>query len=242
MYALQLESGNVIASGHYWNSLSEDRGAVLQLLTTNGTLLEQWTSASPYPRDLPAIARAIDIGPEGHLYFAQMNNDVGVGVMGNAPSQIDVFRLDTNLQVLSSFRFDGFASNKYFFPATVTVSHDGSVFLTGSTVDLNVPGSQPQGWVAKIGADSFVSVMERPKPTVSLFPNPGKEGFQLVLGEPLTNGRLEIHDVQGKLVHTEPFTGVNGQVTVPGLTPGVYCVSFRNANGTSMLHQRWVKQ
>lgn len=150
--------------------------------------------------------------------------------------------MDTALNIIGTFLLDGFENNTYYFPASVNATPDGSVYISGSLRDLNVPGSQPKGWIAKIGADSFVSVNEHSNPNANLYPNPGAEGFQLVLGEPISNGRLELHDVQGKLVHSETFTGANGQVTVPGLTPGVYCLSLRDANGTSILQQRWVKQ
>lgn len=225
----------------FWKCFCDDQRTVVQKTTPSGSLLQQWTSESPFEKDLPATIRSIDHSGE-HIYIARMNNWLVEAFSGNSPSQVEIFKMDTALNVLGSFLLDGFEDNTYFYPSSLKAAQDGSVFITGSLRSLDVHGSEPQGWVAKIGADSFVSVMERPKPTVSLFPNPGTAGFQILLGEPINNGSLELHDVQGKLVHTEPFTGVNGQVMVPGLKPGVYCVSLRNTNGTSMLQQRWVKQ
>lgn len=241
MHALVLPSGNIIASSFFWKCFCDDQRTVVQKVTATGSLLQQWTSDSPFEQDLPATIRSIDHTGE-HVYIARMNNWLVEAFSGNSPSQVEIFKMDTSLNVLGSFLLDGFEDNTYYYPASLIAAQDGNVYITGSLRRLNVPGSVPQGWVAKIGADSFVSVTERPKPTISLFPNPGAEGFQLVLGEPISNGRLELHDVQNKLVHSETFTGANGQVTVPGLMPGVYCVSLRNASGTSILQQRWVKQ
>jgi hypothetical protein len=242
LYVQILSSGNVIASSHYWKCFCWDRGAVLQRATTTGEVLAQWTADSPYQQELPAWVKALDMGPNGDLFYAQMNNWTMQGLNGTAPSQVEVFRMDTAFNVLGRYLFNGFETNTYYYPSYVEATPDGGVLVSGSLVDLSVPGAQPQGWIAKIGADSFVGVNDRSKPGASLYPNPGTEGFELVLGEPVTNGRLELFNMQGKLVHTETFHGANRQITIPGLPAGMYCVTLRDATGATRLQQRWVKQ
>lgn len=241
MNALVLPNGTVIVSSYYWKCFCDDQRSVIQRVTKIGELLAQWTVDSPFDKDLPAWNKALDL-QGSNVFFARMNNWSLNGFNGTVPSQVEVFKMDTSLNIVGTFLLDGFQDNTYYFPASVNATPDGSVYIGGSLRNLNTPNSLPQGWIAKIGADSFVSVNERSKPSASLYPNPGAESFQLVLGEPISNGRLELHDVHGKLLHSETLTGANAQVTVPSLMPGVYCVSLRNASGTSILQQRWVKQ
>ena len=240
-HAIVLPSGNIIVSSYYWKCFCDDQRTVVQKLAPTGSLLLQWTTESQFVRDLPATIRSIDRSGE-FIYVARMNNWLVEGFSGNSPSQVEIFKMDTSLNVLGSYVLDGLEDNTYYYPTFLSAGQDGSVYIAGSLRTLNLPGAQPQGWVAKIGADSFVSVNERSKPSANLYPNPGAEGFQLVLGEPVTNGRLELFDMQGKLVHVEAFQGANGQITIPGLPAGMYCVTLRDASGATMLQQRWVKQ
>lgn len=161
---------------------------------------------------------------------------------GTVPSQVELFRMDTALNVLGRYLFDGFETNTYYFPSFVKATPDGGVLVGGSMVDLNELGGQPQGWVAKFGPDDFVGVGERSAPMFMLFPNPGAQGFNIALGEPLPNGRIELHDMQGRLVLTQRFCGINGFVSANGLSPGLYAVTLRDAKGELLHQQRWAKE
>lgn len=242
LYTHVLPSGNVIASGHYWKCFCEDRGAVLQRATVAGEVLAQWTADSPYLQELPAWIKAIDVGPNGDLYYAQMNNWSTQGVNGTIPSQVELFRMDTSLNVHGRYLFDGSETNTYYYPSYVKATPDGGVLVGGSLVDLNVPGSLPQGWVAKFGPEDFVGVAEHAEPMAFIFPNPGAQGFNLSLGKPLPNGRIELHDMQGRLVLTQSVYGINGFVATDGLASGLYAVSVHDPQGTIVHQQRWAKE
>ncbi len=242
LYTHVLPSGNVIASGHYWKCFCEDRGAVLQRATVAGEVLAQWTADSPYLQELPAWIKAIDVGPNGDLYYAQMNNWSTQGVNGTIPSQVELFRMDTSLNVHGRYLFDGFETNTYYYPSYVKATPDGGVLVGGSLVDLNVPGSLPQGWLAKFGPEDFVGVTEHAAPMALIFPNPGAQGFNLSLGKPLPNGRIELHDMQGRLVLTQSVYGINGFVATDGLASGLYAVSVHDPQGTIVHQQRWAKE
>lgn len=242
LYTHVLPSGNVIASGHYWKCFCDDRGAVLQRATVAGEVLAQWTADSPYLQELPAWIKAIDVGPNGDLYYAQMNNWSTQGLNGTIPSQIELFRMDTALNVLGRYLFDGFETNTYYYPSYVKATADGGVLVGGSLVDLNAPGSLPQGWVAKFGPEGFVGIGERADPRILLFPNPGVRGFNLSLAGPIANGHVDLHDMQGRLVQSELFSGINGFVPTQSLASGLYAVTLRDAQGNVLYQQRWAKE
>jgi len=242
LYTHVLPSGNVIASGHYWKCFCDDRGVVLQRATVAGEVLAQWTADSPYLQELPAWIKAVDVGPNGDLYYAQMNNWGGEGVAGTVPSQVELFRMDTALNVLGRYLFDGFETNTYYFPSFVKATPDGGLLVGGSMVDLNEPGAQPQGWVAKFGPEGFVGIGERADHMMLLFPNPGDRGFNLSLAAPIANGQVDLHDMQGRLVQSELFSGINGFVATQSLASGLYAVTLRDAQGNVLYQQRWAKE
>lgn len=242
LYTHVLPSGNVIASGHYWKCFCDDRGVVLQRATVSGEVLAQWTADSPYLQELPAWIKAIDVGPNGDLYYAQMNNWSTQGVNGTIPSQVELFRMDTALNVLGRYLFDGFETNTYYLPSYVKATADGGVLVGGSLVDLNEPGSLPQGWVAKFGPEDFVGVAEHAEPMALIFPNPGAQGFNLSLAGPIANGQVDLHDMQGRLVQSELFSGINGFVPTQSLASGLYAVTLRDAQGNVLYQQRWAKE
>jgi hypothetical protein len=75
-----------------------------------------------------------------------------------------------------------------------------------------------------------------------LFPNPGDLGFNLSLAAPIANGQVDLHDMQGRLVQSELFSGINGFVATQSLASGLYAVTLRDAQGNVLYQQRWAKE
>lgn len=242
IYAIPLPSGNVVVSAHYWKVFGNDRGAVLQRVSTSGELLSQWTAESPFLQELPAWLQGIDMAADGSLYYAQMNNWTLMGVDGFSPSQVEVFHLDTSFNVLGSFLFDGYEDNTYYYPSVVRATPDGGVLVGGSKKALSGTDQRPKAWLAKFGPDGLVGVNEAARPLAGIAPNPGTMGFQVMLGEPLPGGTLALYDLHGRMVMTETINGAQAQVHASNLAPGVYSVVIRAADGTPKHAQRWVKQ
>jgi hypothetical protein len=63
-----------------------------------------------------------------------------------------------------------------------------------------------------------------------------------MLGQPLSKGRLELHDAQGRHVLTETFSGIQGFIGTPHMAPGLYAVTLRDAQGAVVEQLRWLKE
>jgi hypothetical protein len=241
LYSVMLPSGNLVASGQYWRSFSNDRGAALQRLTPNGDLLGQWEADSPYDMDIPAWISGVDLGPDGNLYYAQLNNWTLGGPENPVPSQVQLFKLDTSFNVLGSYLIDGLADSTFYYPSVVKATPDGGLVVGGSRKDLSVPNAPMVAWLAKFGPEDLVSVPEWQSPLLGVYPNPGSDGFTAKFMRPLPGAMLQVFDTRGVLVHAQAVSDLQQVMAMGDQPSGIYVIHLRDAEGAFVSCVRWVK-
>ncbi len=73
--------------------------------------------------------------------------------------------------------------------------------------------------------DSFLGVNRvEPSHDLSLAPNPANSGVRLNWSTTEAIARVSLHDIQGKQIRTYPAVTANEELSIEGLTPGVYLV------------------
>lgn len=238
-----LPSGNLLISGHYWADFGGNRGAVIQHTNAQAQVIGQFIADSPWATDRPAMSKALSLAADGTFFFAQVNGWKDyAGYFSPYPTQVQVFHLDTSLNVLGSHVFDGFADSTFFSPNFVLAAPDGGVVIGGMSRDLNVPASPFRAWVVKLGPESFTTGVQTPAvPVLGLYPNPGTYGFTLELRAPMEKGRVELVDAQGRLVLSQPLDGIRASMPARGLSSGLYTILVRNKVGSLLQSLRWMK-
>lgn len=238
-----LPSGNLLISGHYWADFGANRGAVIQHTNAQAEVIDQFFADSPWATDRPAMSKAMSLAADGTFFFAQVNGWLdGSGYFSPFPTQVQVFHLDTSLNVLGSHVIDGFADSTFFSPNFVLAAPDGGVVVGGMARDLNVPASLFRAWVIKLGPESFTTGVQTPAvPVLGLYPNPGTNGFTLELRTTMEQGRIEMVDAQGRMVLSQPLNGIRASIPAIGLSSGLYTILVRNKAGSLLQSLRWMK-
>lgn len=240
---LPLPSGNLLISGHFWADFGMNRGAVVQHTNAQAHVIGQFIADSPWPTDRPAMTKAMSLAGDGTFYFAQVNGWVdGDSYFSSSPTQVQIFHLDTSLNVLGSHVINGFADSTFYSPNFVLAAPDGGVVVGGMIRDLNVPSSLFRAWVAKVGPESFSTGIQAPANLVlGLFPNPGTTGFTVELRERMENGHIEMVDAQGRLVLSQPLDGIRASVPTADMASGLYTILIRNKARHLLQSLRWMK-
>ncbi len=233
----------LLISGQFWRDFGENHRAVIQRTDAQAHVINQYVHDSPWDEDNPAITKAMDIAGDGTLYYAQMNNWNGNAyVYSNSPSQVEVTHLDTSLNVLGRYVFDGSADSVVYLPFYVLSTPDGGVLVMGMKHELSIPGAPAKAWIAKLGPENFTAIREDHDLVLKLYPNPGRDGFNLNLKERVEQGRIQLHDMQGQVLLDRALDGINVRVPTPNLAAGLYAVTIRDRNGKILQSLRWAKE
>ncbi|MBK7287135.1 MAG: T9SS type A sorting domain-containing protein [Flavobacteriales bacterium] len=215
---------------------------MIQHTDAQAHVIDQYVNDSPFEDDIPAVIRAMDLAGDGSLYFAQMNNWNGNAyIYSPFPSQVEITHLDTSLNVLGRYVFDGTLDSIFYVPYNVLSTPDGGVLVLGMKRELSIPGAPAKAWIAKLGPDNFTAIREDHDLVLKLYPNPGTEGFNLNLKERVEQGRIQLHDMQGRLLLDRALDGINVYVPTPNLATGLYAVTIRDRSGKVLQSLRWAK-
>ena len=239
---LPLPSGNLLVSGQFWRDFGTNHPAVIQHTDAQAHVIDQYVNDSPFEDDIPAVIRAMDLAGDGSLYFAQMNNWNGNAyIYSPFPSQVEITHLDTSLNVFGRYVFDGTLDSIFYLPYNVLSTPDCGLLLLGMKRELSIPGAPAKAWIAKLGPDNFTAIREDHDLVLKLYPNPGTEGFNLNLKERVEQGRIQLHDMQGRLLLDRALDGINVYVPTPNLATGLYAVTIRDRSGKVLQSLRWAK-
>jgi hypothetical protein len=246
MHMNLLSNGSIICSGSYGSNNHGFRSAVVRY-TSNGIQLAQFLPISEFLNDGCAIIQGHDSLNDQEMIHAYVENfhpyppSLQLGI---APSRIRIHRLDTMLNPLCDFVIDGFEDNAYYYFNRIKATSDGGVVVMGSRRDLNTM-DMPQAWVRKIAPNDCltrVNELEAGQQQVSVFPNPGREGFQLhVQGPVVHGGQVLLHDMHGRQVLAEPLRMGQAQINTADLSPGMYLYRVVDAQGRQVASGKWVK-
>lgn len=240
-----LDHGELLVSGMYWPIPSDYRGCVLQHLDSTAHVLRQWVSTGPELMDHPAENTGFDRTPEGHVYIAQVENHITLDYfypyLWDWPNRVHLFKLNDQLEQMAEYVIDGSLDDTYHHLSGVKAAADGGVFVYGSVCSTQ-PGSHPRAWVRKIGPDELVGMAEVEQRRMLLHPNPGSEGFQIILMEPVTDAVLTMMDAQGRVCLSSPLNGLVAAVGTGHLAAGLYAVRVNDRRGHVLHTGKWIKE
>jgi len=246
--ALMLPSGNLLLCGMYERIMSPDwwHPVAIQRLSPTGILLDTvkfFNTTNPAITMRPGISRGMSAFDESTFAFAYADFawQSGPWPYSNETSNIHVLKMDTALNILGEYVFNGDAINRYHFLVRVVATADGAVYVMGSVYDYDADDPMPKAWVARIGPEQFVSVPEAAQAGFSMFPNPGSEGFNLRMANQIGGAVARLHDAQGLLVHEHPLSDAQTWIDADALPPGLYLVQVTARDG-SRFSARWVKE
>lgn len=246
--ALRLASGNLLVCGTYNQLMQPDpwNPVAVQRLTPEGVLLAIRKFIHPVNPAItmrPGIMRGMSPFNESTFAFAFADYawQSSPWPYATETSNIHVLKLDTALNILGEFVFNGDAINRYHFLSSVVASPDGAVYVMGSVYDHDADDPMPKAWVARIGPEQFVSVPQAAQAGFAIFPNPGAEGFHLRMANPIAGASLRLHDAQGRLLREQPLTEAQSWFNTDGLPAGLYLVHITARDG-SRFSARWVKE
>lgn len=245
---LELPLGRVLLGGASGNLLPDGYISVVHIMEPDGTSSAYFWDASGLGHDHGARNGSIDTDVDGNIFFARMARfELGPpsAYLPTQPNRVDVFKLDTALNLLCRYEVDGFADNYYYFVDRIKATPDGGFILVGGRSDLTQPVGNFSGWVRKFSAEECVTaVAEHGQATEAvLYPNPGREGFTVLLNGPVVQGaRLQLWDGMGRHVLEVPLVQGRASMDASQLAPGLYPYVITDAQGRRLASGRWVKE
>ncbi|MBL0045493.1 MAG: hypothetical protein IPP33_14210 [Flavobacteriales bacterium] len=158
--------------------------------STLATVSKQFLPTTTSYGDIPALGQCISKNESDELFFGQteyFGPQLVTPTLG-WPSRAHVWKLDTELNVLGDYVFDGFTDSLYYLLRAVQATVDGGALLSGSVADIRVGAAdtRTKAWIAKIAPEDFTAAMpEHEKVRGWMFPNPGTNHLEIMLaGKP----------------------------------------------------------
>jgi len=221
--------------------------AAVVVSDTTGALIRSFRPRSTYPQDYTPFLQALSRTPDGNLYFAMHENaQLFPPNLFNVfePNRLHVYKLDTSLNVLCEHIVDGFADNAYYYLNRIKATDDGGFMLMGGRRNFDDPSGYFEAWARKFGpSDCTVGVEERQTAAgATLFPNPGREGFTLLLNGEALQGTLLLHDALGRACGSVPIRQGQARFDAQALATGVYVYHAQDMKGRTLATGWWVKE
>ncbi len=220
-------------------------------MNNSGTILDQFVVGSSNSMDYSALSETIAPLNDSTFYFLSWQNMAAGGGLFNQsspptePDKLHIFKMDLGLNVLCEYVLDGFEDNAYYVPFRIKTAPDGGFVLIGGRKDMNETPSHYVAWARKfapldctVGIDGHATVEQ---PSIA-FPNPGNEGFTILLNGAVTNGAVELYNTTGAVVYTAMLHQGRASVDARRLSPGLYLYRILDTSGQLRSIGKWEKQ
>ncbi len=248
MSLLPLDAHRFFVGGSFLIGSPRYNSAVY-LMDTTGAVLSTFIPHSPYQHDISATMNCIAAIDDVSFYFVAIEN---VGFLGghipftpDQPNRVHIYKLDTGLNVLCDHILDGFATNVAYVPTRIRTTPDGGYVLMGGMKDISTPGNNLVGWAQHFSATSCstgISALAA-RHHVTVFPNPGTVGFEVLLnGGGLPGGMITLFDSKGITVGESFLNGNTGRVDCRTLPTGLYLYRITDHTGKPYTSGSWSKQ
>ena len=137
-------------------------------------------------------------------------------------SWVVIERLDENFENISTVYYGNGSDDLFCWAESITTTKDGGVLLTTETKNIDNP---QQRWttVTKFPAEAFVGIEEAHENGLKVaiaYPNPGKDVLNIRTG--LKDARVEVNDVNGRLVHRQDIIENVTAINTTNWTNGTY--------------------
>ena len=188
--------------------------------------------------DIVALSRAVDASDDHSLLFCY---SMACGLSLFNDSWVVIERLDENLENISTVYYGDDSDRLFCWAESITTTSDGGVLLTTQTKNISNPQQQ---WTAvtKIPAEAFVGIDEAHDNGLKVaiaYPNPGKDVLNIRTG--LKDARVEVYDVNGRLIHSQAITENVTAIDAGDWAEGVYVWKVIS-NGKEAESGKWIKQ
>ena len=164
---------------------------------------------------------------------------------GYAFRSFDIYPNHDNFIMAYAFDYDldslwatNIGNDAYYTLYYVSPTPDGGCVLAASRYDWRKGDEKRNAFIAKLPKPDFTSISEaeKPKPLVTILPNPGNNQF--LIQTELTNFTLQLYDLQGQLLLTQHN---RKEVNTEKLPSGCYVYRVIADNGEAM-NGKWVKR
>ncbi len=250
-YAIPLPSGEIIVSGTY-GTLTQGTGCLLLRMNTDGDTLAYFLPPRGFFSDHTAALQALTMDADGNLLYCQMENlQLANNWQGEVtpleptePSRVRIMRLDTSFNVLCEQVIDGYAESAYYLPTRIKPTSDGGYVVIGARRQLNST-ERAMMWAAKFADAACVNSIAEHQSLMehSVFPNPGVDGFTVVLSGPrVPRATIQLMDALGRIVATSLLLDSKGWLSTDQLAPAVYHYQIIDSRNSVLAQGKWVHE
>ncbi|MBL0743860.1 immunoglobulin domain-containing protein [Chryseolinea lacunae] len=246
--AVTVNKGTAITAQPTTHKACEDEKIVLSITATGNALTYTWKKNGATLSDGGTVSGAktttLTIAHASSLNEGRYTCEVSGSCGGTAISD----GIDVTLNPKPNLVLVGVVDCIHFQPEWSKIVTDTkntvgqyALYKAGSTqpltlMDISATGEYKIVKTTSACADTVVwnntcvitGIAETQSHSFNVYPNPSNGSFQLT-GAPAT--RLELYNVQGKLVHTSEGTGADGLVEASHLSDGLYWLVFPEAKG-----------
>jgi len=181
--------------------------------------------------DKPATAKGVDLAADNTIFFGY--------VLRPDYSVLCIDRLTPDFDSIRTWTF-GEGENYVINLYTIRATEDGGLLAVYRS---NLYGSAIGHYVvAKIPAEDFVGIGEahaNGQKEAIVYPNPGKNVLNIRTG--LQNARVEVYDLNGRLVHGQEMTESHTTIDAEAWAEGVYVWKVI-ANDKEVERGKWIKE
>ena len=187
--------------------------------------------------DFVAEGRAVDVSDDQSLFFCYSLN-VGFSLAND--SWVVIEKFDENMNAISEVYYGTDDDLIWYCAESITTTRDGGVLMTAHTKELTDQNKQGSV-VVKFPAEAFMGIEEAHDNGLKVaiaYPNPGKDVLNIRTA--LQNPRVEVCDMNGRLVHSQALTENVTAIDAGDWAEGVYVWNVI-ANGKMVETGKWVK-
>ena len=249
---IPVPEGNYVLSSKLWEKeilpngtlIQEDRSVILAKVDENFEMLHDSVIIEHFNDsiEIPAPFKSVAFTEDGYLYQCSNGNVIYPNSLYKRGLHLIITKTDMDLNVVWQKRYlrDGSAYGAFTSSATT----DGGFIVTGTRYNFNVD-NRLDIFVLKIDADGMVGIEEdNTVVEIEVYPNPGKDVLNIRTG--LKNARVEVYDMNGRVVYWQEITENVTSINTEGWPEGTYVwkvfVGTSTGSVTEAESGKWIKQ
>jgi hypothetical protein len=180
----------------------------------------------------------VDVDDDGSLYFCYT---LDLGFWEDLDSWIMIEHMDLDFDTIATLYYDHEGERIYSTANCISVTHDGGLLLVYQSKNLD---NTNERWttITKFPAEAFWSIDEAHDAGFAVavaYPNPGNN--MLNISTTLKNARVEVYDMNGRMVYRQEITENVTSINAEGWPSGAYVWKVV-ANGKEVETGKWVKE
>ena len=223
--------------GHYCCALYEYDDNV-QSYGNNTPILRYVKRKSGGYDFVPQDSHVIQLEDNSLLFVYTLN----VGTHWNADSRIVIEHLSPDFESLSTMYYGTFEDNHCQYATGIATTQDGGMLLTSLTHCLY--DNKAINAITKFSAEAFLSIEEAHANGLKVaivYPNPG--GNEMHIRTALQDARVEVYDMNGRLVAQQPVTETETVLDATDWAAGTYIWKVVSSQTTREIESgKWVKK